>query len=229
MDTAAVILGASGGIGAALAAAVEAGGHHAVVHRVSRSADGFDITDPAALEALTRRVAAGPPPTLILVATGVLREGGRGPERALRELDADGLARQFAVNATGPALALKALLPLMPRDRRAVAAALSAKVGSISDNRLGGWYGYRASKAALNQLVRTASVELARTHPQAVCVALHPGTVATALSAPFTGRREPGELFSPAESAGKLLAVLDGLTPTDSGRLWSWDGREIAP
>ncbi len=229
MDSAAVILGASGGIGRALADAVAAAGRHAVVHRASRSADGLDLTDPASLDRLARRVAAGPAPTLILIATGVLSEGGRGPERALRELDADWMARQLAVNAIGPALALKALLPLMPRDARAVAGVLSAKVGSIADNRLGGWYGYRASKAALNQLVRTAAVELARTHPQALCVALHPGTVRTELSAPFTARRDPDDLFTPAESAGKLLAVLDGLVPADSGRLWGWDGTEIAP
>ena len=184
---------------------------------------------PRTIAAAAARVADGPPPELVLLATGLLSEDGHGPERSLRALEPDWLARQFAVNAIGPALAMKAFLPLLPRDRRAVFAALSAKVGSISDNRLGGWYGYRASKAALNQLVRTAAVELARTHPQAVCVALHPGTVVTELSAPFTGRRDPGGLFTPEESAEKLLAVLDGLTPADSGRLWGWDGREIAP
>lgn len=224
-----MILGASGGIGAALAAAVEERGAHAIVHRASRSAGTLDYSDPASLTALADEVAAGPPPTLILIATGLLSEGESGPERALRALDAAWLSRQFLVNAIGPALAIQALTPLMPRDGRAVLAALSAKVGSISDNRLGGWYGYRASKAALNQMVRTAAVELARTHPQAVCVALHPGTVRTELSSPFTSRRDPDDLFTPAESATKLLAVLSGLEPADSGRLWSWDGREIEP
>lgn len=229
MNEAAAILGASGGIGAALAEAVEGRGTHTVVHRASRSAGTLDYSDPASLKALAANVSSGPPPTLILIATGLLLEGDGGPERALRSLDAGWLARQFLVNATGPALAMQALLPLMPRDRRAVFAVLSAKVGSISDNRLGGWYSYRASKAALNQLVRTAAVELARTHPQAVCVALHPGTVGTELSAPFTSRRNPDDLFTPAESAAKLLDVVDGLTPAGSGRLWGWDGREIAP
>ena len=229
MAGAAIIIGASGGIGGALADQVEAAGRHAVVHRVSRRADGFDVTDEAAHRALAGRLADGPSPTLALVATGVLSDGEHGPERALRALEPDWLARQYAVNAIGPALALKWLAPLMPRGERAVFAALSAKVGSISDNGLGGWYGYRASKAALNQLVRTAAVELARTHPEAVVAALHPGTVRTGLSAPFTGRRDPNDLFTPTESAAKLLAVLDGLEPGDSGRLWSWDGEEIAP
>ena len=227
--TAAVIVGASGGIGGALSDAVERTGGHEVVHRFSRSHDGLDLTDASSIQRMADRVAAGPAVTLILIATGLLQEGARTPERALKQLDADWLARQFAVNAIGPAMVLRALLPLLPRDRRAVAGVLSAKVGSISDNRLGGWYGYRAAKAALNQVVRTTAVELARTHPQAVLAALHPGTVRTELSAPFTGRRDPDDLFTPAQSAAKLLAVLDGLTPPDSGRLWSWEGTEIAP
>ncbi len=225
----AVILGASGGIGSALADEIAARGGHQLVHRFGRAQGAFDFARPETLDEIAATVRAGPAPTLILLATGLLSEGERHPERSLRALDAEWLARQFAINTIGPALALKALLPLLPRDGRAVCGVLSAKVGSIADNRLGGWYGYRASKAALNQIVRTASVELARTHPQAVLAALHPGTVRTDLSAPFTARRDPDDLFTPAESAGKLLAVLDGLTPADSGRLWSWDGSEIAP
>lgn len=208
---------------------VEATGRFSSVYRIGRRLDGFDVTDERAIAALARRLAEGPPIALALIATGLLHERERGPERTLKALDAEWLARQYAVNAIGPALLLKSLVSLMPRDRRAVFAVLSAKVGSISDNRLGGWYGYRASKAALNQIVRTAAVELARTHPHAIVVALHPGTVATDLSAPFTARRDPIDLFTPAESAGKLLSVLDGLTPADSGRLWGWDSREIAP
>lgn len=226
---AAVVLGATGGIGTALADALDARGTHAVVHRIGRSTDGFDLADPATIAAAAERVACGPPPHLVVLATGLLSEGPQGPERALDALDADWLARQFAINAIGPALVFKAFLPLLPRDRRCVVAALSAKVGSISDNRLGGWYGYRASKAALNQLVRTAAIELARTHRHALCVGLHPGTVTTPLSAPFTARRDPADLFTPRQSAETLLAVLDGLTSADSGRLWGWDGTEIAP
>lgn len=229
MTGATVIIGASGGIGGALADRVEATGGCLAVHRIGRRVDGFDVTDERAIAALAEQLADGPPITLALVATGLLHEGNRAPERTLKVIDADWLARQYAVNTIGPALLLKALAPLMPRDRRAVFAVLSAKVGSISDNRLGGWYGYRASKAALNQIVRTAAIELARTHPRAIVAALHPGTVATELSAPFTARRDSDDLFAPAESAAKLLGVLDGLTPADSGRLWGWDGREIAP
>ena len=226
---AAVILGASGGIGEALADQVVKRGRHQIVHRFGRAQGDFDFARPDTLGALAKLVRAGPAPTLILIATGLLSEGGHQPERSLKTLEEGWLMRQFAINALGPALALKALLPLMPRDERTVCGVLSAKVGSISDNRLGGWYGYRASKAALNQIVRTASVELARTHPQSVCVTLHPGTVRTELSAPFTSRREPDDLFAPADSAAELLTVLDGLTPADSGRLWGWDGREIQP
>lgn len=226
---AAVILGASGGIGAALADEIATRGRHQIVHRFARAQGDFDFARPDTLDAVAATVRAGPAPTLIIIATGLLSEGERHPERSLRALDADWLARQFAINAIGPALALKALLPLMPREGRTRCGVLSAKVGSIADNRLGGWYGYRASKAALNQIVRTASIELARTHPEAVLAALHPGTVRTDLSAPFTSRRDPDDLFTPADSAIKLLDVLDGLDPADSGRLWSWDGREIAP
>ena len=229
MTGTALIVGTSGGIGGALAERVQATGDHPVVHRVSRSTDGFDIADEGATAALAERLAAGPPLTLVLIATGLLHDEGHGPERALKELSVWWLARQFAVNAIGPALLLKSIAPLLPRDRPARIGVLSAKVGSISDNRLGGWYGYRASKAALNQMVRTAAVELARTRPLAILAALHPGTVRTALSAQFTDRRDPDDLFTPAESAEKLLAVLGGLTPADSGRLWSWDGTEIAP
>ena len=129
------------------------------------------------------------------------------------------------MNAVGPALVLKHFVPLLPRRGRSVVAALSARVGSIGDNRLGGWYGYRASKAALNQLLRTAAVELARTHPEAVCVALHPGTVATRLSAPHgkAGLR----VRTPDQAAADLLAVLDGLTPAHTGGFFDADGRAV--
>ena len=166
---------------------------------------------------------------LVVVATGMLHEAGRGPERALQELDAAWLARSFALNTIGPALVLRFFAPLLPRAGRSAMAALSARVGSISDNRTGGWYGYRASKAALNMVVRCAAIEIGRTRPEAVCVALHPGTVSTALSRPFQARVAPGTLFEPDFAAESLLAVLDGLTPAQSGRCFAWDGAEIAP
>ncbi|HEX8387840.1 MAG TPA: SDR family NAD(P)-dependent oxidoreductase, partial [Sphingomonas sp.] len=150
-------------------------------------------------------------------------------EKAMRDLDADWLQRNFLVNAVGPALVAKHFLPLLPRARRAVFAALSARVGSISDNNLGGWYGYRASKAALNQLIRTLAIEERRRNPQAVVVALHPGTVDTDLSRPFQGNVQPGRLFAPDRAAVQLLDVLDGLKPVDSGRLFDWEGKQITP
>lgn len=184
----------------------------------------LDITDESSIAATAARIG---PVDAVIVATGLLHDGQQAPEKTYRALDAAALARSFAVNGIGPALVAKHFLPLLPRDRRGVFAALSAKVGSISDNRLGGWYAYRASKAALNQLIRTASIELRRTHPQAICVGLHPGTVDTRLSAPF--QRGVPDLFTPERSAAALLEVLDSLTPEQSGRLWAWDGREIAP
>ena len=147
----------------------------------------------------------------------------------MSDLDAAHLAHLFAINAIGPALVLRHFAPLLAGDAPSAIACISARVGSISDNRLGGWYGYRASKAALNQIVRTAAIELARIRPQAVCVALHPGTVDTDLSKPFQRGVPPEKLFTPAHSAGRLLAVLDALTPAQSGRIFAWDGAEIAP
>ena len=229
------VFGASGGIGAALVRALAARDDVALVHAGSRKGAvpqgakiapfRFDTTDEAALMAT---VAALGPLDWVIVSTGRLtRADGSGPEKALRQVTAAALAEQFADNAIVPAMIARAVLPLMPRDRRCIFAALSARVGSISDNRLGGWHAYRASKAALNMLVRTIAVEAARSHPQAVVAALHPGTVATALSAPFQRGVAPEKLFTPEQSAAAMLAVLDGLTPADSGGFWAWDGQPI--
>ncbi len=226
---AAVIVGASGGIGAALADNLAAQGY-GVIHRLARGGPVMcDLTDPPSIAAAVATALDGPPITTAIIATGLLHDSGNGPEKSLRDLDAAWLARQFAVNVTGPALLLSQLLPRLPRGQAVRVAALGARVGSISDNRLGGWYGYRAAKAALHQIVRTASIEWARSHRQAVLVALHPGTVSTRLSAPFSRSTGGKRLLTPAESAAALLAVLDGLTPADSGRIFDWQGAEIAP
>lgn len=214
-----VVVGASGGIGRALANALAQRGD---VVRLSRPE--LDIRDEASVRAAAERVGSA---DTVIVATGLLHDDAQGPEKSLAALDPTALARSFAVNTIGPALVAKHFLPRLPRDRRAVFAALSARVGSIGDNRLGGWYSYRASKAALNQLIRTAAIELRRTHRHAICVALHPGTVDTRLSQPF--QRGVPDLFTPERSAAALLGVLDGLTPEQSGRLFAWDGQEIAP
>lgn len=231
----AVIFGASGGIGAALAAAVAASGRYTQVWAGSRGGTiapagatpfAFDLTDEASIAAAASRI--GPDVTLAIVTTGVLSDGpGFQPEKSLKAQDPAAYARAFAINATGPALIGKHFLPLLPRRERAVFAALSARVGSISDNRLGGWHAYRASKAALNMILRNFAIELARTHPQAVVAALHPGTVSTRLSAPFTGKGEGQRLFTPEQAAGHLLGVIDGLSPAESGQAFAWDGQPI--
>ncbi|WP_225206008.1 SDR family NAD(P)-dependent oxidoreductase [Novosphingobium huizhouense] len=229
------VFGASGGIGQALVAALAARDEVAEVWAGSRKGQddagkvrgfAFDLADEASIAAACAGMAA--PLDLAIVATGRLTlDDGSGPEKSYRALDPARLAESFAVNAIGPAIVAKHVLPLLPRDRRAVFAALSARVGSIADNRLGGWHGYRASKAALNMLVRNFAVELGRTHREAVVVALHPGTVDTGLSAPFQKGVTPEKLFAPAFSAERLLAVLDGLSAADSGKLFAWDGAEV--
>lgn len=226
-----MVVGSSGGIGAALAAALA--GQSGQVLALSRSApavaDRIDLEDEASIAAAARRAGESGPVDLVVVASGLLHADGLVPERRWNDLSADRLARLFAVNAIGPALVAKHFLPLLPRQGRAVFAALSARVGSIGDNRLGGWYGYRASKAALNMLVRTLAIELGRTRPDAVCVGLHPGTVDTALSAPFQRSVRGEKLFTPGFAAERLLAVLAGLRPADSGGCFAWDGAPVPP
>jgi NAD(P)-dependent dehydrogenase (short-subunit alcohol dehydrogenase family) len=233
----AVIFGASGGIGAALAGALAVGGQYQRVWAGSRSGraapDGtepfaFDLLDEASIAAAAARIGAAGPVTLAIVATGILSDGaGLQPEKTFKAQTGEAYARAFAINATGPALIGKHFLPLLPRRERAVFAALSARVGSIGDNRLGGWHAYRASKAALNMILRNFAIELGRSHPQAVVAALHPGTVATPLSAPFTGTGEGRTVLAPAEAAAHLLAVIDRLTPAESGQAFAWDGQPI--
>lgn len=233
---AAVVIGAGGGIGGALVERLDAAGLHDRVYALSRtpSADKgcvrgglVDVTDEDSLAKAAARI--GGPVDLVIIATGILHEGDAMPERALRELDGNRLARIFAINAIGPALAIKHFAPLLPREQRSVIAALSARVGSISDNRSGGWYGYRASKAALNMMIKSAAIELARSRPEAICVALHPGTVDTPLSEPFQARVAPEKLFDRARAADQLLAVVDGLSVGDTGGIFAWDATKIAP
>lgn len=232
----AAVFGASGGIGRAFTdilvadprcAHVHAGSRREVRHGNDRITPfQFDLSDPASIAASAETVGS---PDLVIVATGILHNDRLTPEKSLRALDHGPMQEAFAINAIGPALIARHVLPNLARNRRSLFAVLSAKVGSISDNRLGGWHSYRASKAALNQLVRTCSVELARSHPHCVCVSLHPGTVDTPLSRPFQAGVPPEKLFTPEAAARQLLAVLDSLRPESSGRLIGWDGAEISP
>lgn len=222
-----VVIG-GGGIGAAVHATLSASPDVGEALLLSRrpGADGaIDVMDPGSVAKAAEAVDG--PLDLVFVATGVLQGEGFSPEKSLSALSAEALAKVYAINAIGPAIVAQQFLPKLAKGRKTVFAALSARVGSIEDNRLGGWHAYRASKAALNQLIRTMSIELARRNPEALCVALHPGTVATDLSAPFQRGVPEGKLFSPETSANALLTVLEGLTRDDSGGLFAWDGARI--
>jgi NAD(P)-dependent dehydrogenase (short-subunit alcohol dehydrogenase family) len=230
------VFGASGGIGSAVASHLSAQPGGATIHRGSRTSpptgdDGaafaFDLTDEDSIATAAAQVKQSGPLDLIFVATGLLQDASIRPEKSLSMQSAEAYQRAFAINCIGPALIGKHFLPLLPRDRRGVFAVLSARVGSISDNHLGGWHAYRASKAALNMVIRNFAIELGRTHPHAIAVALHPGTVDTPLSRPFQRNVADGKLFTPDFTAASLLNVITGLTPNDSGKLFAWDGTEI--
>jgi NAD(P)-dependent dehydrogenase (short-subunit alcohol dehydrogenase family) len=233
-DTHAVVIGAGGGIGSALVDMLCASPTISAVTATSRSgilpphpkltAHALDICYEAQIAAVAALVHA---PRLVIVATGLLQGQGISPEKSWRGLSADAMARSYAVNTIAPALLAKHFLPLLPRTGKAIFAALSARVGSIEDNRSGGWHSYRASKAALNQIIRTCAIELALKNKEALCVGLHPGTVDTQLSAPFQTNVVAGKLFTPVQSAQFLLRVMDGLGEGDSGGVFAWDGARV--
>ncbi|MEO3415302.1 SDR family oxidoreductase [Roseovarius sp. CAU 1744] len=216
----ALIIGASGGIGSALTEVLRRRG--VTVTALSRSGDGLDVTDEASVEAVLGTLDGLC--EFIFVASGALEIDGAQPEKTLQAISAKAMADQFAVNCIGPSLVLKHAIRLLPRDGRSVFAALSARVGSIGDNRLGGWYSYRTAKAALNQMIHSAAIELGRTHKDAICVSLHPGTVATDFTAKYAGRHKT---VPPEEAAQNLLAVIDGLDTSDTGLFFDWAGKRV--
>lgn len=222
----AVVIGASGGIGAALVRALRAQEIWSDVIALDRTSDPpVDLTDAASIAAAAQVVSADHRPLrLVINAAGVLARSGGVAEKIWKQIDADAMHRVFAINTVGPALLMKHFLPLLAPGR-SVFAVLSARVGSIGDNRLGGWYSYRASKSALNQLVRTAAVELRRVRPEALCVSLHPGTVATRLSAPFL--KQGLDVQTPDQAGARILEVISKLDARQSGQFFDHHGEPI--
>ncbi|MBT6097172.1 MAG: SDR family NAD(P)-dependent oxidoreductase [Paracoccaceae bacterium] len=216
-----LLIGHSGGIGSALQSALWNRGTS--VTALSRSTDGLDITSE---DSVIDACAALEPQSFdaVIIASGALDINGAQPEKSLSQLTPEAMIDQFKVNTIGPALVLKHTRRVLVKDRRSLVVALSARVGSIGDNRLGGWYSYRSAKAALNQIIRSSAIELARTHPQAVCIALHPGTVRTNFTRKYLGRHPA---VDPQEAAANLLQVLGGLTAGDSGQFFDWSGKNI--
>ncbi len=231
------VIGASGGIGRAFVDRLIDDSGISTVYAFSRSA--IDIPSTKCIwheidienEDSIRHAAESTesvPLDLVIVAAGILHDGENlRPETSFKKLNAENMQKVFAINTFGPTLVAKYFLPNLRARHKAVFAALSARVGSISDNRLGGWSSYRASKSALNMFIKTIALEQTRRRPQSVVVSLHPGTVATQLSAPFTRGASNRTVFTPAQSAEYLLKVIDGLTADDSGGFFAWDGQAI--
>lgn len=232
------VVGASGGIGQAAVKLLNEDTSVAHIHAFSRGATGshdgkihslpIDLLDEQSIISAVEIAAAPAPLDLVIVASGILhRKSELQPEKTMRALSAGAMAEVFDVNTIGPALVAKHFLPVMRKNGKTVFAAISARVGSISDNRLGGWISYRASKAALNMVIKTLSIEQTRNLPESILVSLHPGTVDTALSKPFSAGVPGDRLFTPEHAATCLLKVIDGLVVGDSGGFFAWDGAEI--
>ena len=237
VDLNVAVIGASGGLGRAFVDHLDAQSNVSVIHAFSRSEVQFghkkvdshqmDITSEASIKEAISLVTEALLFDVVIVTTGFLHDENVSPEKSIRDLNFANFHAVFATNTYGPALVAKYFLPRLQRGRRSVFACLSARVGSISDNQLGGWYAYRASKAALNMILKNAAIETARRHKEACVIGLHPGTVDTSLSKPFQGRVEQGKLFTPEFSSACLLRVINRVTPDQSGRVIAWDGKEV--
>ena len=233
------VIGSSGTIGSTFTRQLSELHTDAKIHAFSRSEKEssannvvhhtIDYNDEVSIEQAASHASSEAPLDIVIVATGILFDDNIAPEKSLRELTAKKFLRLFEVNTILPALIAKHFLPKLNRQDRSIFAALSARVGSISDNRLGGWYSYRASKSGLNMIIKNAAIEISRRNKKAIIVGLHPGTVDSNLSKPFQGNVPDGKLFTPDYSVKRLLDVLDNLTPESSGRCFSWDGKEVQP
>ena len=233
------VIGSCGAIGGALARQLAVTCPGAIVHAFSSREAGtghtniiqhaIDYESEASIEYAASVAAKEAPLDMVIVTTGMLHDGEIMPEKSLQQLSTEKFQRLFRANTILPALIAKYFIPKLNKNNRSVFAALSARVGSISDNRLGGWYAYRASKAALNMVIKNAAIEVARRNKRAVIVGLHPGTVDSPLSWPFQANVPAGKLFTADFSAKKLLDVLNRLTPDSSGKCLAWDGEEIKP
>ncbi|WP_395598616.1 SDR family oxidoreductase [Pseudomonas sp. A1437] len=219
----ALVIGAGGTLGTAFCEQLEQDPRCAGVRALGRhTVPELDLERPETIASAATELASEAPYQLIVHAAGLLHRDGIKPEKSLSAIEPDALQTVFQVNALGPAMVLRHFLPLL--DPMGAMAMLSAKVGSIGDNRLGGWYAYRASKAALNMLIKTAAIELARTRPQSRLLSLHPGTVVSGLSQPFRGASSA----RPADvAAAQLLTLIDQLTPADSGHFFAYDGERL--
>lgn len=233
------IIGSSGGIGSAFTRQLAEQNPDATIHAYSRNEINdtvgqinfvqMNYQNELSIETAAKVGSKAIPFDLVIVATGLLHDGEIKPEKSLRDLSAQNLMRLYEANTILPAIIAKHFLPKLNRNHRSIFAVLSARVGSISDNNLGGWYGYRASKSALNMIIKNAAIEIGRKNKEAIIVGLHPGTVDSGLSKPFQGNVPEGKLFTPAYSVGKMLAVIENLTPQNSGKCYAWDGLEIKP
>lgn len=233
----AVIIGSSGGIGEAFTNHLIQNKNVAHIYALSRSKKEFDaenvtsghidLADESSIRKAAENIGKSASVDLVIVAAGLLHDGDLQPEKALKDLSPDSFQSIFKINAFGPALAAKYFLPLLPREGKSVFAALSARVGSIEDNHIGGWYSYRASKAALNMILKSASIEMARKYKEACVIGLQPGTVDTNLSEPFQGHVKPEKLFTPEYATEQMLSVINDIDASKTGKLIAYDGEVI--
>ena len=232
-----VVFGATGAIGGALIKEAAIRYPKAVINGVGRKESSFngatyhqlkDFTDETALQALAEKLDQQKPVDLIIIATGVLHDGEMMPEKTMKALSVEQFEMQFRTNSILPAMIAKHFLPKLDPTKKSTFAALSARVGSISDNKLGGWYSYRASKAALNMMLKNLAIEHNRKHAQHIIIGIHPGTVDSKLSGPFQ-KEVTHTIFTPSEASRHILDVIESTQPEQSGEVLAWDGSAISP